>query len=812
MAAFRWTSWCHEVSVDYGIQKENVYRIAGEEKGMAEQEFEAPQGLRWIRADLHIHTPASEDYVDKQVSYLDILREAARRDLEIIAFTDHNTVHGYEQLFREVEFLGALEKANRLNEDEREQLAEYRQLLGKITVLPGFEFTSHYGAHILGIFPPDKPISLIEATLLQLGVPPEQLKAGSCSITDTRHVTEAYEIINRAGGLVIAAHANGPSGVISETLRMGTSGQARIAATQSAWLHALEFVNFYTDHDTFTSPGFYNGRTEHYERRMFCLQGSDAHRLRRAEENGPNGHKHGIGDRYVELLLGANSFAALKSLLTSQHFDRVRIPKRDQKQWDVDRLRLGQASERHALRSAHDEEQLWRDVAALANAGGGVLIAGVIPGSQEVEGVARPDQVSEGLRRSVAEQIDPQPYLSFELMHYEGRDLVRVEVKTVGPPPYVSADGVVYVRREGETAVANRSELLQLCRRALAEGAVSPLDNGQELDLPRSGVQVVGEQKRSGLWLYEVRDLRTTAGVTRDRAQGLWAYAISRHEELRDGRLDLHGQIKWHGRLGLWRAYRQGNRTKYDLVHRDANGVVDHIFYGVSDWGLSEGWRELLGMHEEAAPPEREEEEPDAPFSPEPLLDEPEAPPLASAEERWGQRRTRWRGRGGLEKIYLDSSRQPRFDLVMKDRSGGENQFFEGVLREKLTDAWMNLVRVPRPRTGIEVVSCFEGEDGERRFLFRNLRTGETSAMPWRMQDIEEGTVREYAARMYLSDFPVDDSKVRWWGNIGYMRPMRSQVDLVYRDEHGVDHMFYAARRDELADDWRDLLIEYGEL
>ena len=117
--------------------------------------------------------------------------------------------------------------------------------------------------------------------MLQLGVPPELLKQGVCSIADTRYVTEAYEIINRAGGLVIAPHANGPNGVITETLRMGTSGQARVAATQHPSLHALEFINFYTDHDTFTSPGFYNGRTEHYERRMFCIQGSDAHRLRR---------------------------------------------------------------------------------------------------------------------------------------------------------------------------------------------------------------------------------------------------------------------------------------------------------------------------------------------------------------------------------------------------------------------------------------------------------------------------------------------------------------------------------------------------
>jgi PHP family Zn ribbon phosphoesterase len=180
--------------------------------------------MRWIRVDLHLHTPASEDYAEPNVSYLDILQEAERRGLEIIAFTDHNTVAGYEQFQRELEFLTVLEKAGRLTGEEATRLAEYRRLLEKITVLPGFEFTSHFGAHILGIFPPNRPLSLIEATLLQLGIPAEVLKNGVCSVANTRHVTEAYEIIHRAGGIVIAAHANGPNGVITETLRLGTSG------------------------------------------------------------------------------------------------------------------------------------------------------------------------------------------------------------------------------------------------------------------------------------------------------------------------------------------------------------------------------------------------------------------------------------------------------------------------------------------------------------------------------------------------------------------------------------------------------------
>jgi hypothetical protein len=770
---------------------------------------DARDGMRWMRADLHIHTPASEDYAEPHVSYLEILQEAERRELEIIAFTDHNTVHGYERMLQEIDFLQKLEQVQRLTPEELERLDEFRRLLAKIIVLPGFEFTSHYGAHVLAVFAPDRPLSLIEATLMQLGIPPEMLKQGACSIADTRHVTEAYEVINRAGGLVIAPHVNGPNGVITETLRMGTSGQARVAATQHPALHALEFINFYTDHEKFTSPGFYNGKTEHYDRRMFCIQGSDAHRLRRvAAGDGDQWHRHGIGDRYVELLLEERTFAGLKMLLASKDFDRVRVPKRDQKQWEVDTLRFGPPSDRQALRSGEaDANALWRDVAALSNSGGGVLIVGVEKDGSTITGVPRPEQVSEAIRRAAQEQIVPQPYLTMELISYEGRDLVRVEVRAQDHPPYLGADGVIYTRRDGETLPADRGEIIQLCRRALAEGASSPLDNGEELELPRSGVEIVGAQKRSGVWTYEVRDLRTTAGVTRDRAQGLWAYAIHRYEDLRDGRIDLQSQVRWRGRLGLWRAYRQGNRTKYDLVHRDANGVIDHVFFGVSDWGLGEHWQALLsdraGEAVEQEPTAFREDEP-------PMLEaEPEQP---EEQPHWGARRYRWRGRGGLWQIARDPAGRPRFDLAMKDKEGDGIQEFPAVPREKLTEAWLNLIRVTRPRTGIEVVSIERDEQGETRFVFRNLRTGEVSNAPWRLQDIEDGTVRQYAARMALQDAAIEDDKVRWWGNVGYVRPMRSQVDLIYRDEEGTDHFYYAARRDELAGEWRDLLEEYGEI
>ena len=32
----------------------------------------------------------------------------------------------------------------------------------------------------------------------------------------------------------------------------------------------------------------------------------------------------------------------------------------------------------------------------------------------------------------------------------------------------------------------------------------------------------------------------------------------------------------------------------FDLMHRDPSGRIDHIFYGVSEWGLTPRWREVV--------------------------------------------------------------------------------------------------------------------------------------------------------------------------------------------------------------------------
>ncbi len=236
---------------------------------------------QWRLMDLHTHTPASNDYQQPEISGLDILRQAVVRGLDIIALTDHNTVAGYRGMQREIEQLVWLEELGRINANEQRKLDEYRRVLDRLLVLPGFEFTATFGFHILGIFPPETPVSYLEHLLLTLRVPPENLQQGSSTVGSTSDVLTAYRVINEAGGLCIAAHANSSHGVVMRGLDIG--GQTRIAYTQDSNLHALEVTDL-EKRGRYTTRRFFDGSKPEYPRPMRCIQGSDAHRLVRESD------------------------------------------------------------------------------------------------------------------------------------------------------------------------------------------------------------------------------------------------------------------------------------------------------------------------------------------------------------------------------------------------------------------------------------------------------------------------------------------------------------------------------------------------
>jgi len=807
-----------------------------------------PEASTWYKVDLHIHAGALAGE-EGENSLLAILRRADAAALDMIGVVDHSSVRGYEQLRLETGRLTVLREAGRLQPEQEAVLGEYERLLGRIVLLPGFEIVSQEGVGLVALFSPETSAERLNALLLNLGIPMERLREAAAGIRAPADLATAALLIAQAGGVVIASYG--------DVDRNGIG-----LAALPLQVHALEVAAAGESPAALPRPAVWS---------------SAAGCLRQSHDSS------GIGASYTEIHLPERSFAGLHGALLAGAEDLVRFPVRERLSAYVAQLRQEGPDQLILYGPAVDPLQLYRDVAALANGGGGILIIGLT--EEDAAGVANPESWSVVLTRAVREQVDPPPHLNLELLRYGDKELIRIEVHAEAAPPYLTAEGIVYVHREGRTRPAERQEVLDLVTAGMPNCALP----ASGLDLPQAGVEIVGACLRDGVWFYDVRDLRVTSGVTRQRAKGLWAYAIERQEKLRLGRADL-AHVGWKGDRGVWRAYTSGERRVFDLLHRDPAGRIDHIFYGVSEWGLTPRWRDLVeSVHpvlEEAEPPSGEEgeptpgdaarggprpvgrpsprpavrerpapapvpvptpepavggappleptlpeepsavepppavvesspppaPEPEPAAQPEPQLSpgpEPPAPAVGPAPQSSpgepGRHLPRWRGQAAVERVYWEGL-QLFFDLVMRQEND-QVRSYRHIHRNQLAESegWVDLVRVALPATGVEIVRCTASGD-EFLYQFRDPQSGRVDPRVRRQTDFSPDSPYTYAIQMHEQDTPLDEARVYWWGNIGYLRADAQRTDLVYRDEEGRDHIYYAAERALLEGEWQEML------
>lgn len=577
---------------------------------------------QWRRMDLHLHTPASNDYEEANIDYLDILRQADARGLDIIAFTDHNTASGYAAMMHEIGELELLEKLKRLKVDEEQRLAHYRRLLTKILVLPGFEFTATFGFHILGIFSPETPVSYLEHLLLTLNVPIDRLQAGSSTVGATSDVLTAYRLINQAGGLVIAAHANSGNGVAMRGLDFG--GQTRIAYTQDPNLHCLEVTDL-EKRSRYSTRRFFDGSKPEYPRPMRCIQGSDAHRL---TKEAPNSKNLGVGDRVTEILLDNVSFETLAMVLKGNDFSLTR-PYRGPAS-PLDFVLLAREEGPSIVQSFHASvtqrggylNRVLEDICAMANTNGGTIYIGLTSKPEErIVGVRDPKKTIDYLNDAVTSHLTPDPNVTIDSLSSQGQNIMRITVPPGQDLPYAMDDNRFYVRDDTETTLAVRDEIVRLVERRLGYDLRTIVDTGQmpELEVsdqllvnglqktekekqvqseavipPRTGVEIVDSEDRNGTFYHTVRDLRNgnlIKNVTKSSARKLWHYAITQVES---GHPKID-EIEWHGNKALLNQRSRDSYTWYDLAMRDTEGI--HIYYGVTDGGLNDEWMTFIQQH-----------------------------------------------------------------------------------------------------------------------------------------------------------------------------------------------------------------------
>ena len=555
--------------------------------------------LQWRRVDLHIHTPASACYAEPNVTYLDILRKAEEKGLDIIAITDHNTVAGCAAMAKEIEELTLLERLNRLHAQEKQRLEEYRRLGEKILILPGFEFTATLGFHILGIFSEKTSIRELEHILLDLHIPPDKLDAGSTEVGATTDVLTAYRIIDEAGGLVIAAHANSSHGVALQGLDFG--GQTKIAYTQDPHLHALEVTDM-EKKGRRTTASFYSGSKPEYPRRMHCIQGSDAHRLNRDPHDK---NALGVGDRVTEVLLPEVSFEALKAVFLGDDFARTR-PYRPAKA-PFDHVRAAREQGPSIVQSFHESmakqggrlHAIICDVVAFANANGGVIYIGTRADPRVPPvGITNPEEAIGILRAEIQRKVTPPLEVTIDSLESEGKKIIRLVVPKGTDMPYAVEGTRIYVRSESETSLALRDEIVQLVQQRLAPPQPQAEEKEPEEKVPsqiappRTGVEIIDTVERKGTLYHTVKDLRNgnvVQNVTRSSARKLWRYAITQREQT-----PVESEkITWYGDIGFWQSYKQGGKVRYNLAQRDPDGKI-HIYYGVTEEGFHGEWRRFL--------------------------------------------------------------------------------------------------------------------------------------------------------------------------------------------------------------------------
>lgn len=716
--------------------------------------------MQWYRIDLHLHTPGSEDYQEPNATYLDILRRAEVRGLDIIAFTDHNTVKGYDRMTQEIQQLEMLVRLDRAQPEEKRRLAEYRRLLDKILVLPGFEFTATFGFHILGIFPPTMRVRQIEHILLTLNIPSIVLEEGNSNVGASSDVLTAYREINNAGGLVIAAHVNSAHGVAMRGFDFG--GQTKIAYTQDPHLHCLEVTDL-ERRGRGTTASFFSGTKPEYPRQMRCIQGSDAHRLTKDAKNDKN---LGVGERTTEVLLPEKSFQALYDLFRGNDFARSR-PYRGPGKDFYDHVHIAREAGPNIVQSFYDSYEqrtgklygIVADTCAFANTNGGTIYVGaasdiMIP----VTGVDRISECIETLRDEIGHKIMPPIEVEIDMLETNNKQVVRVRVPRGTEPPYVVDENRIYVREEAETVLAVRDEIVRLVQRVPSATAVSQ-SNMQPQGQPRQDNRQSDQRQRQG----------------RDQGQNRRQNDRSQNQQGRQS--DNRG--------------RQQGRPQYQAAtpSTPVSLVADTPLEVVEALPV-----ELPPVH--IVPDEQLE----APISVEtPPVETVEAPaPVKKGRGRRGTK-TQQVEQAAVELPQPTSSEQPAAELPP-------------VIAEPLPTQPMQPIKVEpgtisAPRTGVEIIGT-ETRKGEQYHVMRDLRNG----------NIVKNVTRQSARRLWhyaimeRENNPVESSRVQWAGIIGlwkrYKRGDVIRYDLVMRDNGAPMRTFYGVTEDGMHGAWQQFVSD----
>ena len=563
----------------------------------------------------------------------------------------------------------------------------------------------------------------------------------------TSDVLTAYEAIDNAGGIAIAAHANSSNGVSMRNMNLG--GQTRIAFTQDPHLAAIEFTDL--DNGTRRSSAYlFTGVKTEYPRRMHALQGSDAHFVTASPTTNAwawaTARPRCSWKKSVSM--GSRRFCAARTLITcARRWTSLICRRKSGTAISKPRASLGPMPPSPFTEVlAKKGERLTsvvRDICAMANGEGGAIFIGSGDAKvKKIAGVGDADAVVNELA-NLAGAFTPSITFSITVLEVDGKAVVRVGVQKGKQAPYALAGDVpaFLVRTDAETRTASRDEIVALAHRGL--DAIRPAAQPR----PPQHQQPHGRNDQRN----ERNDRERNDRDRRDH---------QRRE--RDQRPPIQS-------------------SQPAPASPSNNGVVD---------GPQRG---------DPRPPQRDRNEPRQPQEPR----EPRQPSsnVGRSERAPGGRGGQ--GRGGLGGNPRQQNRGVRPGQSIVSLSANRN------LKEEKAGPETPVEPVPAgsPRTGVQVIDM-EERSGAIYFMVRDLRNNLVvrNVTMKSARDLWHYAISQYAEHPggpeeidWRGDRCVLDGGVR----AGKMR-----YDLALRDEKGA-HVFYGVMQEGLDDGWKELIAEF---
>lgn len=256
------------------------------------------KSAKFYKCDLHIHTPASKDYVpcnsnnDAATEYKLLIEKFIDSDVDIIAITDHNTAKGYYDIKRILD----IEK-------------DLKQRLGFKLILPGVEITC-YGKHFLAIFPESYSEDKLNALLMETGIDVDEQGTEKAS-ADRLSPLMLCEKVEEYGGIIIIAHADAENGLLQGYFKQEKLGESDIRGKSVQKILKSESVHGICYNSKANLERLLDIIKNFSMNNMSILKASDSH----SSLDKYNGSGLPLGSRGSWIKMGKLSYNALKLAL-----------------------------------------------------------------------------------------------------------------------------------------------------------------------------------------------------------------------------------------------------------------------------------------------------------------------------------------------------------------------------------------------------------------------------------------------------------------------------------------------------------------